>query len=125
MSENIEFPDPNGQSSAWDNANNRFLTHAEYAALLLARSLPATAAAAETSESETDAPARKRRRPAASSAEFSDALTPIQFKLPADLCRTLKLLSIQQGKSMSELVLEYLTTEQVIRPVWISSRKAS
>ena len=129
MDDKSHSSNPAELSGYWDNAQGRYLLNSEYAAMIVARNAAAAAAAAaaEASKPETDAPAArsKRQRSATPTGEFTDSLTPIQFKLPGDLCRTLKLLSIQTGKSMSELVLEHLTSEQVIRPVWISSRKAS
>jgi len=126
MDDKSNSSNPADLSGYWDNAQGRYLRNSEYAEMIVARNAAAAAAAAEASKPETDAPSRsKRQRSATPTGEFTDALTPVQFKLPGDLCRTLKLLSIQTGKSMSELVLEHLTSEQIIRPVWISSRKAS
>lgn len=125
MSETIEFPEPDGASQAWDAVNRRHLTNREYAELLLKNAAAERAAvpSADGSDGESEAPAKRRKR-ATAAGEFTDSPAPIQFKLPGDLCRTLKLLSIQQGKSMSEIVLEALTSDTVIRPVWIASRKA-
>ena len=128
MDDKSNSSNPADLSGYWDNAQGRYLRNSEYAEMIVARNAAAAAAAAaaEANKTETDAPSRsKRQRSSTPTGEFTDALTPIQFKLPGDLCRTLKLLSIQTGKSMSELVLEHLTSEQIIRPVWISSRKAS
>lgn len=57
--------------------------------------------------------------------EFTGAPTPAQFKLPADLIASLRLLGIQTGKSMSELVFEALTTETTIPKAWVSTRKSA
>jgi hypothetical protein len=123
MAENIEFPKPDDVSMAYDTSRNRFLTNAEYAELIVKTA--AAAAPAESADTGTDTETPRKRKRAAATVEFNDAAIPVQFKLPADLARTLKLLSIQQGKSMSEIVLEALTSETIIRPVWISTRKAS
>ena len=48
MAETIELPDPDSSSSAYDSSTGRFLTHREYAELLVRKA----AAAASTSESD-------------------------------------------------------------------------
>lgn len=126
MSESIELPEPDAPSMAWDAVNRRHLTNREYADLLVrttATERPAVPSE-PSADGESEAPAKRKKR-ATAAGEFTDSPIPVQFKLPADLCRTLKLLSIQQNKSMSEIVLEALTSDTVIRPVWIASRKAS
>jgi hypothetical protein len=56
--------------------------------------------------------------------EFTGTAVPVQVKLPEDLAMSLRLLSIQTGRTMSDLVLEALTTPAVISKAWISTRRA-
>ena len=62
--------------------------------------------------------------PVSTTAEFTEANVAVQFKLPADLATSLKLHSFQTGESMSALALKYMTTTEVLRKAWISTRKA-
>lgn len=57
--------------------------------------------------------------------EFTGALQPLQVKIPADLIQSLKLHAIGTDKTMSELVLECLTSDQQITKAWVSSRRAA
>lgn len=57
--------------------------------------------------------------------QFSEGLVPAQFKLPRDLVASLRLHSIQSGKSMSEIVLECLTSDEMVAKAWISTKRAS
>jgi hypothetical protein len=45
--------------------------------------------------------------------------------LPQDLVQSLKLHSISDGKSMSEIVLECLTSDRFIGKAWVSTRRAA
>ena len=54
---------------------------------------------------------------------FGGDLIPVQFRLPAELVKTLKHLSIEDGLSMSELALKTMTTEDFIPRVWMSRRR--
>jgi len=56
---------------------------------------------------------------------FTDGLVPSQFKLPSDLVASLKLHSIASGRSMSEIVLDCLTSEEMIAKAWISTKRAA
>jgi len=78
-------------------------------------------------EDETPASSSQRRRPAAATSsrdEFTAPPAPLQVKLPQDLIQSLKLHSIATGKTMSDLVLECLTSDQQISKAWISTRRA-
>jgi len=57
--------------------------------------------------------------------EFTGALQPLQVKIPADLIQSLKLHAIGTGRTMSDLVLDCLTSDQQITKAWVSSRRAS
>jgi hypothetical protein len=56
---------------------------------------------------------------------FSGPLAPVQLRIPADLISSLRLLSYQSGRSMSELAIECLTTEAIIAKTWITSRRSA
>lgn len=49
---------------------------------------------------------------------------PVQFKLPQDLAASLKLHSISNGESMSEIVLRCLTPSELVSKAWVSTRQA-
>ena len=119
MAETVELPDPDSSSSAYEPSTGRFLTHREYAELLVRKA----AAAASTSESDDggETPARRRRR-ASSSAEFTGPLVPAQFKIPSDLLSSLKLLSFDSGETMSALVIKCLTSSESVPKCWLQKR---
>ena len=58
-------------------------------------------------------------------ADFTGASIPVQFKLPQDLAASLKLHSISNTESMSEIVLRCLTTSELVSKAWVSTRKAA
>ena len=65
------------------------------------------------------------KKPAApSKSEFTGSSVPLQVRLPQDLVQSLRLLSIQQNRSMSEIVLDCLTSGEVIAKAWVTTRKA-
>lgn len=81
-------------------------------------------------ESAPEAPVTRptRSRSAATantSADFTGPLTPSQFKLPQDLVQSLKLHSISENRSMSDIVLECLTSDRCIGKAWVSTRRAA
>lgn len=57
--------------------------------------------------------------------EFRGGLVPLQIRVPGDMRQSLKLLSMDGGESMSELVMRCLTTDAVIHRAWIQQRKKS
>ena len=66
-----------------------------------------------------------QQRPRKSAAvEFTGAMTAVQFRLPTDLIQSLRLLSYDSNRSMSDLVLEYLTTSATVQKCWVATRKA-
>lgn len=77
-----------------------------------------------SSRTDAAAPSPPSRGGKAVSEQWAGAPTPVQFRLPADLVTSLKLLSFSTGKTMSELALEFLTTDQVVQKAWIATRKA-
>lgn len=56
--------------------------------------------------------------------DFTGSPTNLQVKVPIDLVQSLKLMAIQQNRSMSEIVFECLTTESVVTKCWIATRRA-
>jgi len=55
--------------------------------------------------------------------DWSGPQTPLQVRLPADMIKSLKLQSFDTGKSISELVFEFLTTASTIERTWIATRR--
>lgn len=77
-----------------------------------------------SNDSPTPAPRDERAKRRRSSREdFTEPTTNAQFKLPADLITSLKLHSFQSGKTMSDIVLECLTSTEMVQKAWISTRK--
>ena len=56
---------------------------------------------------------------------FTEGTVPAQFKLPNDLVTSLKLHAIQTGRTMSDIVLECLTSDEMVAKAWISSKRAA
>ena len=68
---------------------------------------------------------RRRSAPASNtSADFTGNPVPSQFKLPADLLQSLKLISIQEGRSMSSIVFDCLTTDRTVNKAWVATRRS-
>jgi len=57
--------------------------------------------------------------------EFTGALQPLQVKIPSDLISSIKLHAIGTDKTMSDLVLDCLTSDAQITKAWVSSRRAA
>lgn len=74
-------------------------------------------------DSEGGGGARRRRRSESASVEFGGALVPLQIRVPQELVQSLRLLSIDQNKTVSEIVLESLTSGVKIDKAWVSRRK--
>ena len=77
---------------------------------------------AESSSAASQGSSSSRSRKA--SDEFTGPATPCQLRLPSDLITSLRLLAFQSGRSMSDLALEALTSDQQISKAWVSTRKA-
>jgi len=56
--------------------------------------------------------------------EFGGALVPLQVRVPQELIQSLRLLSIDTGRTVSEIVLESLTTGKAIDKAWVARRKS-
>lgn len=67
---------------------------------------------------------RKTSAPTSTKEDFTGASVPLQVKLPQDLIQSLKLHSISSGKTMSEMVLDCLTSGESIGKAWVSTRRA-
>lgn len=69
------------------------------------------------------------RKPSPSQASmqtpFDGPPTQVQLRLPQDLVQSLRLHSISEGKTMSQLVLECCISETTINKAWISTRKVA
>ena len=70
------------------------------------------------------APARTPRKEKSTRSQFEGALQPLQVKLPEDLIQSLRLIAISQGKNLSELTLEFLTSTELVQKAWVSHRRA-
>ena len=71
------------------------------------------------------APARKPKAKELTNSrdQFTGANIPYQVKVPEDLVQSLKLHAIQSGKTMSQLVVECLTSKDFIAKAWVSTRR--
>ena len=71
-------------------------------------------------------PREAARQPATqqdAAVEFGGELVPVQFRVPSDLLRSLKLLAADEGRTMSEIAIEAMTHRGVvIDRVWVSRR---
>ena len=67
----------------------------------------------------------RKKTQATTTSDFTGVLVPAQFKLPQDLCASLKLHAISNDESMSDIVLRCLTTSEIVSKAWVSTRKAS
>ena len=82
--------------------------------------------ASSSQESEDIQPSARRKpiAPANTRSDFTEPSIPCQFKLPRDLVASLKLHAISQNRSMSDIVLECLTSDMLVGKAWVSSRRA-
>jgi hypothetical protein len=64
------------------------------------------------------------KEPTSTRDDFTNACQPLQIKVPQDLIQSLKLHSIATGQTMSELVLDCLTSDGFISKAWVSTRRA-
>lgn len=65
----------------------------------------------------------KAREPSSTRDQFNGTTTPIQLKIDSELIQSLKLHAISSGKSMSEIVMECLTSKDMIKRAWITVRQ--
>ena len=76
-------------------------------------------------DSEGGGGARRRRRSESAAMEFNGALVPLQIRVPQDLVQSLRLLAIDQNKTVSEIVLESLTSGVKVEKAWVARRKGA
>lgn len=68
---------------------------------------------------------RDAQKKSASPAEdFTGPATALQVRVPKDLVTSLKLHSFQSGRTISEIVLECLTSDAAVTKAWVSTRRA-
>ncbi len=81
----------------------------------------------ETEQEPAAASSSTRKTKAVSSTrdDFTGPPAPLQVKIPTDMIQSLKLHSISAGKTMSELVFECLTSQEMLGKAWISTRRAA
>lgn len=86
---------------------------------------PASVSLDQQEDALSSQPRRRVTAPTSSRDEFTMPAAPLQVKLPQDLIQSLKLHSVSSGKTMSDLVLDCLTSDQQIAKAWISTRRAA
>ena len=68
----------------------------------------------------------RRDEPKASPAEeFGGAMVPLQVRVPASVRESLKLYAIKSGQPMSTLVFNLLTTQEMLKKSWVSTKKVA
>lgn len=68
---------------------------------------------------------KRTRKPSSTAKDFTGDLIPMQVKLPSDLVQSLKLHSFTTGRTMSDLVLEALTSGEMVTKAWVATRNGS
>ena len=77
----------------------------------------------EAETSRQDPPARPtKKQPTSTLVDFNGGLQHLQVRLPSDLCQSLKLASIQEGRSISDIVLECLTSQNMVAKKWVHTK---
>lgn len=113
-------------SSAWDSVSRSFEDSLSASARrdetppVPAARRDETPSPADDGGGHEDAPRRRRRQSADS--QFTGPLAPLQVKLPSDLIASLKLLSFDEGCTVQQLVLKFLTTSDTVPKVWLQRR---
>lgn len=89
-------------------------------------SVPGPGPVAAADDSADDQVVKKSRRSVTvdTREEFAGALVPVQVRMPADMVKAMKLACIEQECTMSDYVMRLMCTEEVIRPAWVSRRRA-
>jgi hypothetical protein len=116
----------NYQPNSYEDAAKRRVSSAELLAKDPVRNPVPTPKPLATEAEDTPAPPKKRREtgPASTRDQFTGALQPLQVKVPEDMIQSLKLHAISSGKTMSEIVLDGLTSTDVVSKAWVSTRQA-
>lgn len=86
----------------------------------------------EELDRETDAALKKKKDQSQKKSEssstadqFIEPSQALQVRLPRDLVKSLKLMNIRDEKSISEIVLECLTSKRMIQKCWINRKDAN
>lgn len=72
-----------------------------------------------------EAQTKRTRKPSSTAKDFTEPAVPMQVKIPADLVQSLKLHSFTTGRTMSDLVLEALTSGEMVTKAWVATRNGS
>jgi len=108
--------------SAADEMADTTASASDAPAAILSTDAPDEAAVDESG----DEPARRsRRRRTDEQNQFTGTPISLQVKLPADLVRSLKLLSYDENVTLAELVLRFLTSSASVPRVHVTRRNAS
>lgn len=65
----------------------------------------------------------KKKRRTNTRSQFKEARTACQVKLPTDLLQSIRLQAVSQGRTISDIILDCLTSEQMVSFTWISSNR--
>ena len=68
-------------------------------------------------------PALKKKKKSSTRGQFKEASTACQIKLPTDLLQSVRLQAVSQGRTISDIILDCLTSEQMVSFTWISSNR--
>ena len=74
---------------------------------------------------ERSAPLRRDDPKASPVEEFGGAMVPLQVRVPASVRESLKLYAIKSGQPMSTLVFNLLTTPEILKKSWVSTKKVA
>ena len=55
--------------------------------------------------------------------DFTGHLCGLQVNVPSDLRESIRLLAYKQGRSMAEIVFSCLTSQELIRKSWVSTKQ--
>jgi len=75
----------------------------------------------EKRQQQAEAKAAKEQ-PTSTLEDFKGGLQHLQVRLPSDLCKSLKLASIQEERSISDIVLDCLTSQNMMAKKWIHTK---
>ena len=85
---------------------------------------PATQHKVEQLEERTERkPALRKKKKSSTRGQFKEASTACQIKLPTDLLQSIRLQAVSQGRTISDIILDCLTSEQMVSFTWISSNR--
>lgn len=70
-------------------------------------------------------PLRREEQKASPTEEFGGPMVPLQVRVPASVRESLKLYAIKSGQPMSTLVFNLLTTQEMLKKSWVSTKKVA